>query len=381
MDGVSNTHDRQILTNSKNIYDAFGRLRISNPYTLFDSQNRYSVNNKFYNVITGSGTVSFIQNESSILLSVTNGSITRESKNVFGYQPGKSLLILNTFVMTTGPTYQRSGYYNDSSGVFFEKSDGTVYMCLRSNGIDTKVSQQNWNTNKCPGLDVTNVQIFWIDIEWLGAGSVRTGFVIDGNFVIAHVFHNANRIKGVYMTTAILPIRYEISGTGTMKQICTSVISEGGYDPKLPLFTQIRGTTNLNSVSLGSLGVVYPILSIRLKNGFFDSVVKLKMVDMLVLSNDNITWYIIQNATLTGASWGPHANSSIIEVDTSATDLSGGINIFSGYCVQKSTIQIPTDELDFIIGRTNIASDVITLAASAFTNNINVCGMLSWIEI
>ena len=381
MDSVSNTYDRLIPKSPVGSTDAFGRLRTSGPFTLFDSQNRYAISNKFYSNVTGTGSVSFISTESSVLLTVNNGNVIRESKNVFAYQPGKSLLILSTFVMTTGPTYQRVGYFNDSNGIFVEYSNGTVYMCLRNNGSETKVAQSQWNTNKCPGLDITKAQIFWIDVEWLGVGSVRTGFVIDGVFITAHVFHNANRLSAVYMTTAILPVRYEISGTGTMKQICTSVISEGGYDQKLPLFAQVRGTNSTNAVNLVTEGTVYPLISIRLKSGYWDSIVKMKFIDLLVLSNDNITWYLIQNPVLTTPTWTSHTDSNVVEIDVSSSSISGGRVIFSGYLSQKGTIQVPVDDIDFSIGRTNTASDVITLAASAFNNNIKIGSMLSWIEI
>ena len=35
------------LTTSGTATDAFGRLRVSNPFTIFDSQNRYKENNEF----------------------------------------------------------------------------------------------------------------------------------------------------------------------------------------------------------------------------------------------------------------------------------------------------------------------------------------------
>jgi hypothetical protein len=316
-------------------------------------------------------------------MSVTDGNIIRETKNVFAYQPGKSLLVLASFVMSDGPTYQRVGYFNSSNGIFVERDSlGDVYIVIRNNGVDEeRIPRSSWNTNKCPGLDLTKAQIFWIDIEWLGVGSVRAGFVIDGVFITAHAFHHSNKRSSVYMTTAILPVRYEISGTGTMKQICASVISEGGYDQKLPLFVHIRGTTNADAVLLATAGVVYPIISIRLKSGYFDSIVKLKYIDVLAISNDNITWFLIKNPVLTGASWVSHSNSTLVEIDTSATAMSGGSNIYAGYASQRTTVQIPIDDIDFAIGRTHLASDVITLAMSGFNNNLNIGAMLSWIEI
>ncbi len=386
MDAISNTHDRQLVKSPIGLLDAFGRLRVSGPYTLFDSQNRYEINNKFYSNVSGNATVSYISSESTVVLTVGSGggNLIRETKNVFAYQPGKSLLIMNTVVMSSSNACtQRVGYFNNSNGVFLERSsDGTVSVVIRNNGSDDRVTKSNWNTNKCPGLDLTKAQIFWTDIEWLGVGSVRTGFVIDGVFVTAHVFHHANRTNAVYMTTAILPVRYEISGTsGSMKQICTSVISEGGYDQKLPLFSQIRGTTSTDAFELVTSGVVYPVISIRLKSTRFDSLVLLKYIDILTLSNQNVTWYLILNPVLTGASWTAHATSTIVEIDISATALSGGSIIFNGYATNNSTIQVPISEIDVSIGRTNLASDIITLAASGFSNNTKIGTMLSWIEI
>lgn len=385
MDLISNTHDRSIQKPPVGLLDAFGRLRVSGPYTLFDSQNRYGINNKFYSNVTGSGSVTFLSDESSLLLSLSGtGNIIRETKNVFAYQPGKSLLILNTFVMSSSNAcVQRVGYFNSSNGVFVERAaDGVVSFVVKNNGSEKRVTQSNWNTNKCPGLNLTKAQIFWMDIEWLGVGTVRCGFVIDGVFVTAHAFHHANRVDGVYMTTAILPVRYEISGTaGSMKQICTSVISEGGYDQRLPLYSQVRGTTNASTVNLVTAGTVYPIISIRLASGRFDSLVNVKFLDIVTTTNDLVTWYLVLNPTLTGASWVPHSNSTIVEVDVSATAVSGGTNIFSGYLSQRATIQVPTESIDFSIGRTNLASDILTLVVSGFSPNLNVGGMVSWIEI
>lgn len=385
MDLISNTHDRTIQRPPVGLLDAFGRLRVSGPFTLFDSQNRYGINNKFYSNVTGSGSVTFLSSESSILLSLTGtGNIIRESKNVFAYQPGKSLLVLNTFVMSSSNAcVQRVGYFNSLNGIFVERdAGGTVSFVVRNNGSEERVTQAYWNTNKCPGLNLTKAQIFWMDIEWLGVGTVRAGFVIDGVFVTAHAFHHANRISSVYMTTAILPVRYEISGTsGTMKQICTSVISEGGYDQRLPLYSQIRGTTNATTVNLVNAGTVYPLISIRLASGRFDSLVHIKFLDIVTTTNDLVTWYLFLNSTLTGASWTAHANSTIVEVDVSATAIAGGTNIFSGYLAQKATIQVPVSDIDFSIGRTNLESDVLTLAVSGFSPNLNVGGILSWIEI
>jgi len=87
-------------------YDAFGRLRVSNPLTIFDSKNVLSKNNLFDESVTGSATVTYTANKSTVNLNCTEASgdkVIRQSKRVMSYQPGKSLLIFNTFVMNTQP--------------------------------------------------------------------------------------------------------------------------------------------------------------------------------------------------------------------------------------------------------------------------------------
>jgi len=65
-----------------------------------------------------------------------------------------------------------------------------------------------------------------MSFEWLGVGSVRCGFIINGEYIVCHTFTNANEITNVYMTTAILPVRYEIVTSSalaaSMKSICSS---------------------------------------------------------------------------------------------------------------------------------------------------------------
>ena len=104
-----------------NAVDGFNRLKISQPFTLFDSQHRYQENDKWDTFGVTGGTANFSLNESAILMSVgiTSGSkVTRESKRVFAYQPGKSLLIINTFAMNQPKDglLQRVGYFGISGG-------------------------------------------------------------------------------------------------------------------------------------------------------------------------------------------------------------------------------------------------------------------------
>lgn len=326
--------------------DAFGRLRVSQPYTLFDSQNRYAADNQFEVATTGTGTSSFLSNEAAVKLEVTGagvGSVKRQSYRSFPYQPGKGLLVLATFVMDSSQSLnltQRVGYYNDSNGVFFQRIDGTFSFVLRSSSTPTPgtpsdvrtVNQSSWNGDKLDGtgdsgltLDPTKAQILWMDFEWLGVGSIRCGFIIDGQYIVCHTFENANDITSVYMTTAILPVRYEIVTTtsavaASMKSICCSVVSEGGFE-QASIEHVARRTTVFTNID--TTATFFPIVSIRLASGRTGAVVLPNRVQFLPLTNQNYEVALLKNPTLTGATWAATVPSdSNVEFDVAATAIS-----------------------------------------------------------
>jgi hypothetical protein len=329
--------------------DAFGRLRVSQPYTLFDSQNRYAADNQFDVSTTGTGTTSFLSNEAAVKMEVTGagvGSVLRQSYRSFPYQPGKGLLVLATFVMDSSMSLnltQRVGYYNDQNGVFFQRVDGVYSFVLRSyvtgsvSNVRT-VNQDDWNGDKLDGtgasgytLDPSKAQILWMDFEWLGVGSVRCGFIIDGQYIVCHTFNNANEITNVYMTTAILPVRYEIVTTGSavaasMKAICCSVISEGGFEQ-----TSIDHVARRTTI-LGTIGTTFlPVVSIRLASGRTGAVVLPNRVQVLPTTSQNYEVALIKNPTLTAASWTAVPTDSNVEFDVAATATTGGSIVQTDY--------------------------------------------------
>lgn len=384
--------------------DAFGRLRVSEPFTLFDSQNRYAKDPQFDEALTGSGTSTFLPNESSVRLQVTAASgdkVVRQSKQVFPYQPGKSLLVLATFTMAAGEQnlQQRVGYFNSDNGVFFQQKDDVLSFVIRTYTSGTAsdartITQANWNTDKLDGtgssgitLDETKTQILFIDFEWLGVGSVRCGFVINGEFIVAHVFQNANTLTEVYMQTAILPMRYEIEATGaltgsrSMKQICSSVMSEGGYEQTSQL-TWVRETTETTGITTS----FYPLISIRLKSTNLGAVVIPNGFNFMPTSaSDFFEVALIKNATLTGASFA--SASTNVEADTAATAMTGGTIVKSDFtssgvlsttAVNEVSIYNPYLQLGVTIGGT---SDIYTLAVRTVTGTGDGIGALSFWDL
>lgn len=387
--------------------DLFGRTKISEPQTVFDSQHRYKPSGDYNDIITGTASVSYDANQSCELLTVGTASgdkVLRESKRVFPYQPGKSLQVMQTFVFAPGKPNlrQRAGYFSRQNGVYLELDGTTPYIVLRTyvtgQVVEIRVPQSDWNTDKFDGqgpsdiqLDFTKAQIFFSEYEWLGVGCVRVGFSHDGYFLTAHQFNNANYKDSVYMTTASLPIRYEIENTGatasssTMKQICATVISNGGYQRRTESWSAARTTT----VNVGS--DFYPLVSIRMASGRTDSVIIPAALNLLPVAQGNYEWALIRNATITGGTWTVHTPSTgNVEYNISATAMTGGVRVLEGLisASNQSNAAVSLDgsiqRWDLQLGRTNAdtpVSDTLTLAIRSLGGTQSAIGSMSWSDL
>jgi hypothetical protein len=336
--------------NSANI-DAFGRLRVSTPYTLFDSSHRFADNNLWSTSTATGGAATFNSSQGLIDLAVTAASgseVVRETTKIFSYQPGKSLLVLSTFVMSSAKTglRQRVGYYGAANGYYLEQNDSTVSFVERTSVsgalVNTPVTQASWNIDPLNGtgpsgitLDLTKAQILFMDLEWLGVGTVRIGFIIDGNFYVCHKFQHANIIASTYITTASLPLRYEITNTGatsgasTLKQICSTILSEGGYE--LTGLQQAIGIPINSPRTLGTAGTFYPVISLRLKTTRLDGIAILSALSAMPITTGNYNWQLIATGTTTGGTWVSAGTNSSVEYNITGTTFAGGRILASGF--------------------------------------------------
>lgn len=394
-------------------YDAFGRIRVSNPYTLFDSSNRYADNGKFATATTGTATATFNANEGLIDLDVGTASgdeVLRESHVVFAYQPGKSLLIMNSFTFDTAKTNlrQRVGYFGSDNGFYLEQNDSTISLVKRSkvtgSVVNTEVTQANFNTDKLDGtgpsgftLDLTTSQLMFMDMEWLGVGSVRLGFVIEGQFIIAHRFDWANQSAntGNYITTASLPIRYEITNTGTvasasqLKQICSTVISEGGYE--MNGLQGVAGTPINSGYTLTTAGVFYPLVSIRLKSTRLDAIALMSAMSTIGTGNNiYYNWKIARGGSITGGTWVSAGTDSAVEYNITGTAFTStnSVDLASGYNVSSNQGGGSTDLLKEALFRFQLRRDsftstpeILTVLLATDTNGHDGYASMDWEEV
>ena len=406
----------ETLTPSGSLVDAFGRLRTSNPKTIFSSQHIGSDDGKFDTVVTGNANSVYSVSESSVLMNVgtaNNDSVIRQSKSTIPYQPGKSTQIMVSFVMNEPKAnlVQRVGYFDERNGIYLENDGANTNLVLRSNTtgtiLETRVPQSQWNVDKLDGtgyayqgntdvdnkaVDVSKGNIFWADIEWLGVGDIRAGFIVDGIPYVAHIFHNDNRNLKPYMTTACLHIRQEIKNIGTttsnstMHQICSAVMSEGDFDIRGKIEGIGRGFTVAEADTLAVAGTDYPLIAFRLKADRHNNIVIPNKFHIYVDSNATVSYRVWRNVTITGGTWATRSANSPVEYNVGAItmDTANAEIIQGGFVTSGATVEAGTDltNLDYTLRHfINDTSETYVLSVIPTTNNTKVLTKADWLII
>jgi hypothetical protein len=316
--------------------DAFGRLRVTDTYTLGDYKHLYAIDENFINLNVSGSTHTFNVNRSSVTMRTSASIASRayhQTKMYHNYMPGKSQLILSSFKFGAAEpgVIKRTGYYDDYNGIFVEQDQtGSLQFVIRSstNGTasiqENRVKQENWNINKLISgdivMDMTKTQLFWTDFQWLAVGRVRCGFVHNGSYVLCHVFDHSNYTDVAYMSTPNLPVRCEITNTttatGSMEQICSTVMSEGGYEESGTTWGQAMPSLRTVAGNTTSL-----LMAIRLKNSYngLPNRAYVRMEDTSVYTEDQAVRYSIvriASASVNGGVWNSVDPSSVVEFNT-----------------------------------------------------------------
>jgi hypothetical protein len=357
------------------------------------------------NSVSGSGATTYTANRASTYLTVGSaiGTAIRQSKSRAVYQPGKSMLVFQTFVLAPAQTNlrQRVGLFDAKNGIFLQLDDSELSMNIRSfvtgSAVDLKAARSAWNMDKLDGtgssgktLDITKPQILIVDLEWLGVGRVRTGFVLDGCPYYVHEFLNANSTHtSVYMSNPNLPLRWEIEANGTvtgtpqLEAICGSANSEGGYEITGITASADMGTT-VNAIAAGA---TEEILAIRTKSGFTEfSTAFIQQTSALAATSSNFLWRLVLNPTETGAgTWADvNANGSVMEKNVSrVVTPDTGLVIAAGYVSanQNSVTALDRPVLTFGTTLAGVA-DVFSLQVTNLSvSSESYLGGLTWREI
>jgi len=316
--------------------DAFGRLRVTDTYTLGDYKHLYGIDENFINYNVSGSTHTFNVNRASVIMQTSASAASRavhQTKMYHNYMPGKSQFILSSFKFGNAEpgVIKRTGYYDDQNGIFLEQDQtGSLQFVIRSatNGTasiqENRAKQENWNVNTLLTgdlvLDMSKTQLIFIDFQWLAVGRVRCGFVHKGAFILCHVFDHSNFTDVAYMSTPNLPVTCEIrnttTATGSMEQICSSVMSEGGYEESGTSWGQSMGS--LRTVTGNSTAL---LMALRLKTSYngLPNRAYVRLEDTSVYTKDQAVRYSlvrINSASVNGGTWISVDPSSVVQFNT-----------------------------------------------------------------
>lgn len=326
--------------------DAFKRLRVSQPFTIFDASPPWTSHAALFNSkINGQGG-SVERKETNTLLTCGNdkGSyVIDQTWEYFPHQCGKSQLVMITIDFgETDPRFiKRAGLFDDEVGVFFAVDGRGLACCARFGPQETLIFRPK---------TTCNARIFFFDFQWLGIGRVRMGVVEDG---IPKTLHNFIDYNTAMMQSAALPIRFSINRVmndedilmapslsaspssscyASMRALNAVVITEGG---KLANGYQFSITNGDVGCRVGRKMV--PIISVRLKKRFAGHINRIfaKMQKAMVIASHDVSFQVVYNSKLIGCIWQSVTKTSGMEYDIAASDFQDGVVIFSGYCIRN----------------------------------------------
>ena len=385
-----------------------GRLRTSQPETIFFNTFQYGIETDVWDTAVASGgTATHDPAISGVDMAVTStagSQVIRQTQDVARYIPGRSanLAFAVRYETPVVGVRRRIGLFNGIDGFYFEDNGGD-YACVIINsdgGTPTinRVSRANWNGDKLDGTgpsgivaDPTAQQLISMDYEWYGSGQVIFQYVINGQTIVIHTFNNGNILQSPWCKTPFLPVRMELTnvtgaaGTHHLYQGSNSLTNEGS--------TQYYGVgeshlTPLAGITMASANTFYPILSIRLKSTFLQGIVLPIFFQAASTDNTNIFYKFVKNATLTQGTWTdmPDSNAFTQYLEspvTGTTALTDGSILDTGMIINGigNKIELNRDTV-YQIGRSSLGtvSDTLTLAIAASGANKAAIASMTWIE-
>jgi hypothetical protein len=302
-----------------------------------------------------------------------------------------------------------ASYPTVNNGIYFEYSGGTASVNLKNDSVTT-ISQNSWNVDKMNGsgisglnLDFTKTQLFVIDMEWLGVGRVRFGFYAYGRIHYCHQITNINLLIAPYTNNINLPICYSLhstngsGGSGTIRQICSTVISEGGYNPVGRPLTVSNSQENIDS-SVTVPTTETALLAIRGGgvNYYHQNIIPTGISIIDTATNNNMLYRLrlYQDGGFGGSiTWSTVDTSHIVVQYAKSDSISGftstnSILLDQGYFYGRGTIafnglgNVFSNLILQLTANIDNTSDVLILTCEKIgSNSTTVYSTISWQEI
>lgn len=354
--------------------DAFGKLRVSGSTLLGEYIFANGVlPTQFASLIAGGGTISWDTNSRALLLTNTtssNSHTSHTSHTYHHYFAGSSHLFIGTLALgDTGKAnlMREWGMFDDKNGLYFMLDGTTLGVGIRSNAtgsvVDTFIPQSSWNKDKANGtgpsqmtLDVTKNNIYWIDVQWLGAGRVRFGTYYNGQRVTLHEYYHGNNYSVPITAMGSLPVCVHQMNTGAtgssseMRAWCMAVWTESNLDVRTTAAAALHTFRTPITVNdqYTYVGTISP--KKLLPNGQPNRTLYWP-TEIETLAWDTtgapalVEVEIYAEPVLNNISWANITSSSTVEYDTSATFVQSGTPVSQRFIQGKESFKT-TDIFD-----------------------------------
>jgi hypothetical protein len=418
--------------------DAYGRLRASNPFSLFNyyptpltSSSNLDEDVWIQTLSVSNSSMSYnTANFISLTLTGNSSYALMQSKQPMDYLSGKGRLYMMTGVLLSraiagGESFtSRIGAFNvDSStppaitsGVYFQ-TDGTnlqwVNVTQNNSGtvVTTVVNQSSWNIDTFDGTGPSGLTLtissalttflIFIEQEWLGVGGTKVGFFINNVMYYANFFSNSG-LSVQYTNTPRQRISYYIVGTTVSsslsnKMMCSTYISEGGY---FPLGKRNSVITPSAGISVAVAGRYYVMLAVRVNSLYPNATLKTLNISVSFngASSSNTCSYQLQlfstygnigalNAALTFTSLTDSVAQYATGDGSTQYLTTGGYVLTSGSVNSQATINFTRSDYETLLTRTictrynNTFFDTLILFGTSTTNTALIFGGMDFVEM
>lgn len=352
--------------------DAFGKLRVTGATLLGEYVfSNGTLPTQFSSMLMGGGAVSWDSGSRAVVLTNTTSttSHTSHTSNTYHhYFPGSSQLFIGTFAMgdTGKPNLLREwGMFDDKNGFFFFQNAGVVGVGIKSNVtgsvVQTIINQADWNVDKADGtgrsqmiLDVTKDNIYWIDVQWLGAGRVRYGTYYNGQRVVLHEYFHGNNYAGPVTAMGSLPCCIHQMNTGAtgsnseMRSWCMAIWTESTLDVRSTASNALQSFSKTISVNDTHtyIGTISP--KELLPNGqpnrtlYWPTEIEASGWDTVTGAPAIFEMEIYAEPILSNLTWNSVVGSSTVEYDTNGTFIAGGTPVSKRFVQGKDAIDTTT---------------------------------------
>jgi hypothetical protein len=337
--------------------DAFGKLRVTGATLL----GEYIFANgtlptQFSSTTESGGTIGWDNNTRALVVTTdtTASSHAATTSNTYHhYFPGSSHLFIGTFAVGDAGkanVIREWGMFDDKNGFMFKLNGTTLGVNIRSNVsgsiVDTFIAQNDWNQDVADGtgpsqmdLDVTKDNIYWIDVQWLGAGRVRFGTYNDGQRLVLHEYYHGNTFAYPVSAMGSLPVCVYQHNTGIAASIsqirawCMALWTESDLDVRQTASSSLK-SFNVTTSSANDVYTYVGTLSPKelLPNGqpnrslYWPTEIEASGWDTTTGAPAIFELEIYAEPIINGLSW-QSIPGSTAEYDTSGTFIASGITV------------------------------------------------------